>query len=387
MSDSSFERDRLAQRVFELADAELSGTATVEQSSELAHLVMTEPRARELYVAFMHDTASLNGWADQAQLPFNPDNFIDTQLIQHLPTQPRPQIPSTWLRFAAAAAIVLVVGAAAWWVFKPPSQESPVVSAPDQRPADVAPTTTDKHMVVSGDLYIHGRSVAGVQVGQPFRIGNNRPAVIRIADGSQITLDPACQAVFHSDDRNHRVVELIEGGGTFQVVKGARRFQVKTSIGDVNVLGTEFSVKLLPSNKGNEGMKKSTMMAVAVMAGVVQVQVGAESVTLRTGENRVFAKALADKMQETTGKFAKFSFTSEDASAGTLVVAASDKNTSVKFECNKSTQIFVNQLWDDGTTRQVKTTLVALSRKAKKGQVVTVTHNGKDMKALRVVLK
>jgi hypothetical protein len=88
-------------------------------------------------------------------------------------------------------------------------------------------------------------------------------------------------------------IELNEGGGTFRVEKAEGQFQVVTAVGSVTALGTEFSVRLVPSNnQGDTNMSvRGVALAVAVLAGMVQVESDGKTNVLGAGESQVFGQA------------------------------------------------------------------------------------------------
>jgi hypothetical protein len=125
-------------------------------------------------------------------------------------------------------------------------------------------------------------------------VPDSSPAVIRLADGSRATFEPASEAVLFGRTAGQRqLVELVAGGGAFQVVEGGGGFEVKTALGRVTALGTEFSVRLLaPSDRDRESDRAGAghaAMAVAVQSGAVRVEFGGETYTLQAGQSRRFA--------------------------------------------------------------------------------------------------
>jgi ferric-dicitrate binding protein FerR (iron transport regulator) len=163
----------------------------------------------------------------------------------------------------AAAAVVLVV-LATWLLPRPGGPVSP----------------TESHQVLSGQVLVEGAVARKVADGTAVRVAEDQPAVIQLTDGSRAELEPASQAVLHGPAYGFRqMVELVEGGGTFQVEKGAGQFQVETRLGRVTALGTEFRVAIL------EGQR----LAVGVRSGLVEVDLGGRTALLSAGESRVFA--------------------------------------------------------------------------------------------------
>lgn len=178
---------------------------------------------------------------------------------------------------AAAAAVLLVGGAALLGLFQ---------GKPLPLPTGTGPVATGPNRVISGQVLINGAAAESIPDGTPLRIADAQPAVIRLPDGSEAKLDPASRAVIHGQVPGLRqMVELVEGGGTFQVEKGNGEFQVETRLGRVTVLGTQFSVRLLPG----DAAQPQGRMAVAVLSGLVQVEFAGRTYLLSANENRVFA--------------------------------------------------------------------------------------------------
>ena len=174
----------------------------------------------------------------------------------------------------AAAAVVVLVATAT--LFRRPSQ------------AAREPST-----VLSGSVLLDGAQATSIPQGSAVRVAGNTQAVICLADGSQAHLEPASRVVFHGAAKGMRqLVELLEGGGTFQVEKANGKFQVLTQLGSVTALGTEFSVKIQPpGDRGDPAMKVSVaMLAVAVTTGMVQVEFSGKTYFLGGGQQRVFAE-------------------------------------------------------------------------------------------------
>ena len=156
--------------------------------------------------------------------------------------------------------------------------------------AQTTGTSMAAYEVKQGQAFIQGRSATKLRDGEVFRVGSQSPVLIQMADGSEVELEPACRATLHREGDANQVVRVLEGGGVFRVVKGGHSFQVKTSVGDVRVLGTEFSVRLMPSGDKSSPAKSANVMAVGVISGSVQVDVNSKSYTLGRGATKLFDK-------------------------------------------------------------------------------------------------
>lgn len=150
-------------------------------------------------------------------------------------------------------------------------------------------------VVERGYALVGNTPVRKVHIGDVLSTGPVTGAVVRLADGSRMSLAPGSVAVVQGRSGSVRqVVELRGGKGDFAVEKAARQFAVITKVGRVTVVGTEFSVQLLPEwqRKGDESMngKAVLAMAVAVTVGSVQVEVNGKAYTLSAGAQQVFAE-------------------------------------------------------------------------------------------------
>lgn len=158
---------------------------------------------------------------------------------------------------------------------------------------DPQPTASPGNQVVAGDVLIDGMPGQWMHDGSSLQVLGAGPAVVRLSDGSRVEFEPGATALIHGRDAGLRQwVELNEGSGTFQVEKADGEFQVATQIGSVTALGTEFSVAILPASLAGDMLTKirSTMLIVAVLSGVVQVEFGDQTYALAAGERRVFTQ-------------------------------------------------------------------------------------------------
>jgi len=147
--------------------------------------------------------------------------------------------------------------------------------------------------VLSGRVLVDGQEVRQVKPGSAIEVAPGQPAAIELSDGSRATFEPHSRAVLHGRQQALRqVVELTQGSGAFAVRKNADGFVVRTDVGRVRVLGTEFTVELKPDQpeKGTNMKTAHALLAVAVLSGMVEVQVGDQTWQLGPGDNRVFAK-------------------------------------------------------------------------------------------------
>jgi len=173
---------------------------------------------------------------------------------------------------AAAAMLLIIIGSIVYWG------------------VTTNPAPVESHRVIGGQVFTNGAASDVLRDGDSITVGEDGPALIQLADGSKVELEPASRAVLHGvTEQARQVVELVEGRGAFRVTDGGGQFKVKTSIGQVNVLGTEFTVKLLSPEKGEDKTKKAARMTVMVRSGVVRVDIANQSYTVREGDGYLFA--------------------------------------------------------------------------------------------------
>ncbi|MEO9870528.1 FecR family protein [Ekhidna sp.] len=95
-----------------------------------------------------------------------------------------------------------------------------------------------------------------------IRTGLAESKAVKLPDGSQVTLNANSQ-ISYSEDWNRTL--SLEGEGFFEVVKGGK-FQVQTSVGVVEVLGTSFNIFV-----------RDSIFEVACKTGKVNVKIPSKS--------------------------------------------------------------------------------------------------------------
>lgn len=153
--------------------------------------------------------------------------------------------------------------------------------------------------VVSGSVLVAGVPSAAIPLGAAISVAGEKPAVIRLGDGSQAELEPGASAVLQGRTSGMRqLIELAKGSGTFRVEHAHGDFRVATALGSVTAVGTEFSVRIVPPQRSGETVSekaatqsRGATMAVAVLEGTVQVESGGRTVLVHHGENVVFGDA------------------------------------------------------------------------------------------------
>mgnify|MGYP000642788976 CR=1 FL=1 len=263
-----------ANRHRELIARYLDGAASEAEAAELSRLVEADPRAAEALAG----AGRLDAWLEQL-FRQTTSNGKARAVVERIEADLLPPAQGAgaalWARWltswaALAAAAVLAIGVLALWLWP--------------RGAICR--------VLSGRVLADGAETRAIARGATIQVAER--AALQLTDGSRATLEPATRATLHGAAEGLRqLVALHEGGGIFTVEKAPGGFQVRTPVGSVTALGTEFSVKLLPQTTdgtGGDAMRlRHVALAVAVMAGAVQVQMGERAYVLGLGDSRVFA--------------------------------------------------------------------------------------------------
>jgi len=143
-----------------------------------------------------------------------------------------------------------------------------------------------------------GLDTLRLREGERFGVSGNRPAILRLADGSRVKLKAGSEGVARGRTQGLRqVFELTRGSARFKVEKGDGGFRVETPSGKVTVLGTEFDVELRPGAQRGDGEmtgRTALTLVVAVIVGSVQVDWSGGKVTLSAGQSQVFAAEGSD---------------------------------------------------------------------------------------------
>ncbi len=106
----------------------------------------------------------------------------------------------------------------------------------------------------------------------------DKSGTVKLYDQTSIELGQKTELIVAKGD-SKRAVYMAEGTATFEVIKDAREFEVRTPMGQVKVIGTQFQVSLNGKN-----------MNVIVFSGIVQVRNELGSVTAQKDEQVVVAQ-------------------------------------------------------------------------------------------------
>jgi hypothetical protein len=261
----------------------LAGVATAEEHEQLDRLLATDPRAAELLACHARLDALLRS------------HFRTERRVEEVVLAERGRAgakgtdgttPSTAVRrvrrwLVLAAALSVAVAATALVTLRW-GHDEPVAAA---------------GQLLSGRIEIAGKPADSEGMllpnDKPIVVAAGAPALIRLADGLHAELEPGTHAVLRGpSDGIRQAIELTRGGGTFVVERAARgEFQVRTPAGRVTVLGTQFSVNVLfPPGTGETKMRAKSMVLVAVISGLVQVDVGGVVHRLTGGDSYVFGE-------------------------------------------------------------------------------------------------
>ena len=250
------------------------------------------------------------------------------------------------------------------------------------------------HEVLSGQVFADGTRAKSVKDGQRLEVIGGGPAVVALNDGSRVTLTPSSVAVLHGREGAVRQnLKLVNGRGDFKVQSGSRLFKVTTSVGNVTVLGTEFSVELRHAQRqGGEEMKGkiATVMAVAVALGSVEVEVGGKAYVLSAGQNRVFAgeESRAPKTRKVGG-----TISSQQGNSLTIVQRGDSGEKSYTFGLGNDVKILVEtDQWEDrpaegGRTKKHRVIANGTFGDLAEGRQVTVTVTRGDGRAVSILVR
>lgn len=258
----------------ELIARYLDGAASEAEAAELSRLVEADPLAAQA----LAEAGRLDAWLER-HFRQTMSNGRARAVVERIEADLLPPARGAglapWARWLTswavlAAAAVLAIGVLALWLWP--------------RGADCR--------VLSGRVLADGAETRTIARGATIQVAER--AALQLSDGSRATLEPATRATLHGAAEGLRqLVALHEGGGVFTVERAQGGFQVRTPVGSVTALGTEFSVKLLPQTPdgtGGDAMRlRHVALAVAVITGAVQVQMGEHAYVLGIGDSQVFA--------------------------------------------------------------------------------------------------
>jgi hypothetical protein len=267
MSDSHLSSRDLFEEVHTLVMAELAGELNESKQAQLERLVCTRADARQLYVRYLSETASLRWWAghttesDVAVEP-HPGPVLttwSTKVIRHL--------ASGWASLGGASRVIafgisglltiyfaLLVFAVVWdqvnWAHRA-----------DERPGSPVDLQTVAVISDATDAKWSDRSTprpknAAIQQGEPLRIESGTMELDLNAGTKLVVEGPADWSV---DGKNS--VSLRAGKLLATVPTQAVGFSVKTPTAKIVDLGTEFGVEVDNSQNTDVYVLKGEVLA------------------------------------------------------------------------------------------------------------------------------
>jgi hypothetical protein len=241
----------MTERLDELLDRYLLDEATRAERIELIGLLRDSPDHRRRLVqrvtleSHLYRACGERLRSAEPGLTAQPVAMVDGPIPMALAAPGVPNGRSTRMRWpiawrlAAAAVVLLAVGLSAWLAIQR-WQQPPVV-------ATGVAVQSGQVQIRRADGSFAPASAGDVPTGATLRATSDKPAALRLGDGSVVTLAPAAQAIFRGGSGELRqVVELSAGSADFSVPAGKGTFRVDTPGGNVVVLGTEFTVRLPP---------------------------------------------------------------------------------------------------------------------------------------------
>lgn len=175
-----------------------------------------------------------------------------------------------WRRGAIAAALLLLaIGGLYWSRHRPES---------------------DRFRLLSGQVAVAGREVAGVSEEVLFEVTGPGAAVFGLPGGGRLELAPKSRALCRRDS-DRAIVQVASGGGEFDLSAARSRVRVETSLGTITTTGSRFSLDVVtapPPEFSPRAFQTFPRLTVAVVEGSVMVEYHGVSTIVQAGETRVF---------------------------------------------------------------------------------------------------
>ncbi|MBN2712223.1 MAG: FecR domain-containing protein [Planctomycetes bacterium] len=284
----------------------------------------------------------------------NRDRLVDQLLREVLGNETPPDVADRvlrkayprrkvifWAAPAAAAAVLLIVGA--WLAFSPRYPLPLLDGKPIEREAVVSTHEKARDLILGGYAHVALQPEASIRI-----------------KGSQ------------KDER----IALEKGKVTCRVNREQGRFTVETTLGNVWVTGTEFSVELI-DKKGEEEMignkaGRALALAIIVTAGTVQVDYEGSRYAISAGQSQVFGGERKEVSQDppkkrTPGKDGEKNAIAKGTVIGTVVAKGDSSITIRSLNGNKDEYI---PEWEGGNTGGPKKSVVRQIKAVKVGDKV-----------------
>jgi hypothetical protein len=186
----------------------------------------------------------------------------------------RPRGNPWWRRITAAALLLLAIGGVYWLLQRPGSNE---------------------FRLLSGHVAMSGQEVATVSENALFAVAEFGPATFRLPGGGQLKLAAGSAAHFrrHSD---RIIVQVVSGGGEFDLSQSRATVHVETVLGTISGAGSRFSVDVASASPREFSStavvsvpnRALPNLTVSVVEGSVTVESHGVVTIVRAGETRMF---------------------------------------------------------------------------------------------------
>ena len=235
------------RRLHDLAAAELDGTASDAQKSELKSLLRDDAASRQLYVEYIQDTASLR-WSfahttipiDDAQLALDPVT-PETWSSDFDGERPPSRLTMRWAAYLGLAASALI-GAGIYLVNSVPGDgehgaDRPVAEAVQPTPSSNEVAVPEVEIATNGSA-IKEKRVATLRRGinAVWSGSDEVPEMSRLHVGQILSLESG-------------QVEMIFDSGVEVVLKGPAHFEIRSAVSAYSSRGT-ISARVGPEGKG-----------------------------------------------------------------------------------------------------------------------------------------
>jgi hypothetical protein len=174
------------------------------------------------------------------------------------------------VKWIAAAVLLLAIGGAIWY--------------------STSRGGADQPYVTSGSVVVAGHEITTIPEAALFEVSSREPAIIDLPGGARIELVNATQAIIRRDV-SLTVLQLVSGGGKFNIPSGQNALQIETPLGKISATGGRFSAILATISSVQISMTEPIevpQLTIAVAGGSVTVERSGVTTTLSAGDERVF---------------------------------------------------------------------------------------------------
>ncbi|MFZ5833072.1 MAG: FecR domain-containing protein [Planctomycetota bacterium] len=283
-------------RTKQLVQRHLDGGLQPAELAELQKVLRNHPAAADYFAHAARLDAALAEHFCEARRVRELSQWLASSAGQELQagTAPRKRWRMWWGLSTVAAALLLAAGVLTGMNW---------LGWGNGRGPGAAPIAATR--VISGAVFVDGAEQAHVPAGARLRVGQDAPAALLLAEGSRVNLRPGSEAIVHGPEGPLReVFELLTGAGDFDVERAEGRFEVRTSVGTITVLGTKFTAELVPAKPDADpetGPSSPAVLLVKVTEGVVSVRVGRFTHRLTAGQNGEFREDMVVDEERAAG--------------------------------------------------------------------------------------